>query len=82
MREPGYHVECFGVGSMCPHSATLFQKVNFMADQSGSGATGILGVIIGAVLVVGLGFMFLGGNFSPKAPGDTINIEVPKPDAK
>lgn len=53
-----------------------------MADQSGSGATGILGVIIGAVLVVGLGFMFLGGNFSPKAPGDTINIEVPKPDAK
>lgn len=53
-----------------------------MADQSSGGATGILGVIVGAIIVIGLGVFFLGGNLSPKGGGDTVKVELPKPDGK
>jgi len=48
-----------------------------MADGSGSGSTGILGVIIGAVLVIGIGFFFLNGGFG--GGGKTIDVNVKTP---
>ena len=48
-----------------------------MADNSG-GATGILGVVIGALLVVGIGyFVFVGGGVKP-GPATSVTIEAPK----
>jgi len=48
-----------------------------MADGSGSGATGILGVIIGAVLVIGIGFFFLSGGFGGGGKSIDVNIKPP-----
>lgn len=47
-----------------------------MADNSGSGgATGILGVIIGAILVVGIGFFFLqNGGKGGSTTGMSISV--------
>lgn len=50
-----------------------------MADGTGSGGIGLLGVVIGAAIVVVLGYMFLtngGGNGPAKTPN--VNITVPK----
>lgn len=51
-----------------------------MAD--GSGSTAILGVIVGAVIVLALGFFLIGGN--PFSGSKTVNIKVdpPKVDGK
>lgn len=51
-----------------------------MADGSGSGATGILGVIIGAVLVIGIGFFFLSGGFGGGG-GKSIDVNIKPPAA-
>jgi hypothetical protein len=48
-----------------------------MADNSGSGGIGLLGVVIGAVIVVALGMFFLGG-FQGNAPTTKVSIEAPK----
>lgn len=51
-----------------------------MAD-GGSGGIGILGVLIGAAIVVGLGFFFLQGGMkggAPSAPSVTINTPASK----
>jgi hypothetical protein len=60
----------------------FFWRRTNMADGS-SGGIGILGVIIGAIIVVGIGFFFLNG--SPKGGGGTTtgsSISVPAPKAK
>jgi hypothetical protein len=48
-----------------------------MAENSSSGGIGLLGVIIGAVIVIGLGVFFL-GNFQGTAPTTKVSIEAPK----
>ena len=48
-----------------------------MADNSGSGGIGLLGVVIGAVIVIALGVFFL-GNFQGTAPTTKVSIEAPK----
>jgi hypothetical protein len=48
-----------------------------MADNSGSGGIGLLGVVIGAVIVVALGMFFLGG-FQGTGPTTKVTIEAPK----
>ena len=48
-----------------------------MADNSGAGSIGLLGVIIGAVIVIGLGAFFF-GNFQGAAPTTKVSIEAPK----
>ena len=48
-----------------------------MADNSGSGGIGLLGVVIGAVIVVALGIFFLGG-FQGNAPTTKVSIAAPK----
>jgi hypothetical protein len=50
-----------------------------MADGSGSGGIGILGVIIGALIVVAVGYLFMvnGGHFG-SGPSTNVKIEVPK----
>lgn len=50
-----------------------------MADNSSSGGMGLLGVIIGAAIVVGIAFFFMGGGIGTK-PG-TTNITVTAPSA-
>jgi len=47
-----------------------------MADGSGSGASGLLGVIIGAALVIGIGFFFFSGGFGG---GKSIDVNVKTP---
>ena len=48
-----------------------------MAD-GGSGGIGLLGVIVGAVIVVGIGFFFLQGGMKGKAPsGPSVTITAP-----
>lgn len=44
-----------------------------------SGSSGILGVIIGVLLVIGLLYFFLGERIGLRSPGSTtVNVEVPK----
>jgi hypothetical protein len=47
-----------------------------MADNSGS--SGILGVIIGVVLVLGLAYFFLGERIGLRSPAD-VNVKVDAP---
>lgn len=51
-----------------------------MADGSGSGSTGLLGVIIGAVLVIGIGFFFFSGGFGGGG-GKSIDVNIKPPAA-
>ena len=47
-----------------------------MADSSGGGM-GILGVIIGAAIVLVIGFLFFNGNFSGGTKTVDVNIKPP-----
>lgn len=50
-----------------------------MADGSGGGASSLLGVIIGAILVVVIGagvFMYVGHHSAPSGP--SINVTMPQ----
>lgn len=47
-----------------------------MAD-GGSGGIGILGVIVGAVIVVGIGFFFLQSGMKGKSSGPSVTITAP-----
>jgi len=53
-------------------------KEEILADNSGG--VGVMGVLVGAllVLVIGGGLLFATGNF-PGHSGNTLKIEVPKP---
>jgi hypothetical protein len=53
-----------------------------MADGSGSGSTGLLGVIIGAALVIGIGFFFFSGGFGGGAKSIDVNVKTPPSSAK
>lgn len=46
-----------------------------MADNSGG--IGILGVVIGAAIVIALGFFLLGGNFEGGSKSVNLNINPP-----
>jgi hypothetical protein len=50
-----------------------------MADNSGS--SGLLGVIIGVLLVLALGYFFLGERIGLRSPTD-VNIKVDSPATK
>jgi hypothetical protein len=50
-----------------------------MADDGGSGSAGILGVIVGAVLVLGVGFFVLQHN--GKTGGSTTGMSTTVPSA-
>ncbi|MEZ5764408.1 MAG: hypothetical protein R3D69_09255 [Xanthobacteraceae bacterium] len=52
-----------------------------MADSGGSGGIGILGVIVGAAIVLGLGFFFLNGNIGGSKSVD-VNIKPPAVSSK
>ena len=49
-----------------------------MAEGSGSGGVGVLGVLVGAliVIVVGGGLLFATGNLGSKS--STVKVELPK----
>jgi hypothetical protein len=47
-----------------------------MADNSGS--SGLLGVIIGVIFVIGLAYFFLGEQIGLRSPGD-VNVKVDTP---
>ena len=49
-----------------------------MADGNGSGGIGLLGVIIGAVIVVALGYLFLANGPMSSSPSTSVKVEVPK----
>lgn len=49
-----------------------------MADNNGGGATGILGVLIGALLVVGIGYFVFVGSGAKPGPTTSVTIEAPK----
>lgn len=48
-----------------------------MAEGSGGGM-GLLGVIIGAAIVVALGYFFLFNGPKSSAPAPSVKIELPK----
>ncbi len=48
-----------------------------MADGGGSGGIGILGVLIGAAIVIGIGFLLI-GNPIGQSKSTNIKIEMPK----
>ena len=58
---------------------SFFEEEETMADNSGSGSAGILGVIVGAILVVGVGFYFLQHN--GKTGGTTTGVSISVPSA-
>ena len=47
-----------------------------MADNSGG--IGILGVVIGAAIVLGIGFFFLNGNLNGSSP-KSVNLNINPP---
>lgn len=47
-----------------------------MAD-GGSGGIGLLGVIVGAAIVLGVGFFFLQGGMKSKSSGPSVTITAP-----
>ena len=49
-----------------------------MADGNGSGGIGLLGVIIGAGIVVALGYMFLANGPMSSGPSTNVKVEIPK----
>jgi hypothetical protein len=53
-----------------------------MADN-GSGGVGVLGVLVGAliVIVVGGGILFATGMLGPKSSTTTLKVEMPKIDS-
>lgn len=53
-----------------------------MADDSGSGSSAILGVIVGALILGGV-LLFVFGGFPGTGGGDgpDVNVEVPAPPA-
>ena len=51
-----------------------------MADRD-SGGIGIVGVIIGAIIVIGVAFFFFRGTDGGDAGGPDVNIEAPAPAA-
>ena len=51
-----------------------------MAD--GSGSSGILGVIVGAILVIGIGFFFFSGGFGGGSKSVDVNIKSPATSTK
>jgi hypothetical protein len=50
-----------------------------MADSSGSGAVGILGVIVGVLLVGVFIFFVFGQQLGFREPGKNVNIRVEAP---
>ena len=52
-----------------------------MADGS-SGGIGLLGVIVGAVIVLGVGFFFLQGGLGGKSSGPSVTISAPSAPGK
>jgi hypothetical protein len=51
-----------------------------MADNSSSGAVGILGVLIGALIVIALAYVFLGDRIGLRGPADVnVKIDAPAP---
>jgi hypothetical protein len=52
-----------------------------MANDSG-GASGILGVLVGALIVVALVFFVFGERLGLRGGGPTVKIEAPQPITK
>jgi hypothetical protein len=54
-----------------------------MADNGGSGGTGVLGVLVGAliVVVVGGGLLFATGIIGGGSKTSTLKVELPKVEA-
>jgi hypothetical protein len=51
-----------------------------MADGSSDGGTGILGVVVGALLVLALGYFVFGDRMGLRAPDDVeVTIDTPPP---
>jgi hypothetical protein len=50
-----------------------------MADNSG-GPSAVLGVIVGALIVVGIAVFFFGG-FGGRTSGPSVSVNVPSPTA-
>ena len=49
-----------------------------MADDGSSGGIGILGVLVGAIIVIGIGlFLFQSGMFGGKPAGSSVTITAP-----
>ena len=49
-----------------------------MADNSGGNSMGLLGVLIGAILVIGVGYFMFVGSGVVRPPSTTVTIEAPK----
>ena len=50
-----------------------------MADNSGGNSMGLLGVLIGAILMIGVGYFMFVGSSAVKPTGTNVTIEAPKP---
>lgn len=48
-----------------------------MADSGNSGSVGLLGVIIGAVIVIGLGFALMQGGVFGSSKSVDVNVKAP-----
>jgi hypothetical protein len=49
-----------------------------VANDNGSGGIGLLGVVIGALIVVALGYFFLANRATGPGTSTTVRIEAPK----
>ena len=49
-----------------------------MANDNGSGGIGLLGVVIGALIVVALGYFFLANRATEPGTSTTVRVEASK----
>jgi hypothetical protein len=52
-----------------------------MANESDSGGIGLLGVVIGAVIVIALAYFLVGDRLAMRAPSGDVNVRVETPKA-
>jgi hypothetical protein len=70
-------MELFGLSAIQSLDQT---RETIMADNGGGGGVGILGVLVGALIVVlvGGGIMFATGMIGSKSNTTTLKVEMPK----
>jgi hypothetical protein len=62
-------------GSHAPPATLKREKI--MANGNDSGGIGLLGVLLGALIVVGIGFLFL-NNWQGSGGTPTVKVEAPR----
>lgn len=64
-----------------PLSDAQYRETNMASDSDSNGALGLVGVLIGALIVVALGYVFLGERLGLRSPTD-VDVKIEAPDVQ